>query len=644
MPDRQFPEIQVKSVLNRVEGMPFRWSINPYRGCSHGCVFCMSADTPILIADGTTKSLGEVRVGDRIYGTVKRGAYRRYVPTVVLARWTAWKPAYRVRLEDGTEIIVSGDHRLLSDRGWKFVTGAEQGPRRRPHLTTNNKLMGTGAFSSPADKTRDYKHGYLCGVVRGAAHLGFYPYPRVGRRHGHQYRFRLAMADEEALERAREYLTEVGVETRSFAFLAATATARALGAIRTSARAHIERIEEVIAWPVAPTLDWCKGFLAGIFDAEGSYRNGCIRIPNSDAVIIDCIAACLGRFAFRFVFEKVPRIHGKSLTVVRVTGGLREHLRFFHTVDPAITRKRTIDGQAVKNTARLRVAAIEPLGIDLPLVDITTGTGDFIANGVISHNCYARRTHWFLDEDGVNEWDTKVFVKVNAPDVLRLELSKPSWKRETVALGTATDPYQAIEGRYRITRRILEALRDFRTPVSIITRCPMIVRDLDILQDLNRRAGVTVCVSVATTDNRLARQIEPTVAPPAQRLRTVGRLAAAGIRTGVMLAPILPGLTDQPKHIEAVIRAARYHGARFIGHNVLHLGDVTKDVFTQFLRDQYPELLRVYKTLYGKKYAPPDYRATILRIVSEVKDRLGIREPRYAESSPRDEQLALFER
>jgi len=258
--------------------------------------------------------------------------------------------------------------------------------------------------------------------------------------------------------------------------------------------------------------------------------------------------------------------------------------------------------------------------------------------------CYARRTHWFLDEDGVNEWDTKVFVKVNAPDVLRLELSRPSWKREMVALGTATDPYQAIEGRYRITRSILEALRDFHTPVCIITRCPMIVRDVDILQDLARRAGVTVCVSVATTDNRLARQIEPTVAPPVQRLRTVERLAAAGIRTGVMLAPILPGLTDQPKHIEAVIRAARYHGAHFIGHNVLHLGDVTKDVFNQFLRDQYPDLLRVYKALYGKKYAPPDYRAAILRIVSEVKDRLGIREPRYVQSSQRDEQLALFER
>lgn len=475
MPDRQFPEIQVKSVLNRVEGMPFRWSINPYRGCSHGCVFCLSHETPILMADGTIKPLGEVSVGDAIYGTLRRGAYRRYVRTVVLARWTSWKTAYRVRLEDGTEIIAGGDHRLLSDRGWKFVTGAEQGVHRRPHLTTNNKLMGTGAFSNPPDETRDYKHGYL-------------------------------------------------------------------------------------------------------------------------------------------------------------------------SVAPAITRKRTIEGQAVKSTARLRVAAIEPLGIALPLVDITTGTGDFIANGVISHNCYARRTHWFLDEDGVNEWDTKVFVKVNAPDVLRLELSRPSWKRETVALGTATDPYQAIEGRYRITRGILEALRDFRTPVSIITRCPMIVRDLDILQDVSRRAAVTVCVSVATTDNRLARQIEPTVAPPVQRLRTVERLTAAGIRTGVMLAPILPGLTDDPQHIEAVIRAARYHGAHFVGHNVLHLGDVTRDVFTEFLRDSYRHLVPLYKRLYPRQYAPRDYQQAIHRIVSEVKERLGVRQARYVEPSKVVEQLGLFRR
>ena len=644
MSDRQFPEIQVKSVLNRVAGMPFRWSINPYRGCSHGCVFCMSPETPILMADGTTRSLGEVRVGDTIYGTVKQGARRRYSATVVLARWTTWKRGYRVRLEDGTEIIAGGDHRLLSNRGWKFLTGAEQGSNRRPHLTTNNKLAGTGAFALLADKTRDYKHGYLCGVVRGDGHHAFYPYARAGRKHGHRYQFRLAMADEQALKRAREYLAEVGVQTNSFAFHAATTTTRAIGAIRTHARARFERVEEVIAWPVAPTVDWCKGFLAGIFDAEGGYRHGCIRITNSDATIVECIATSLARLGFHFVFEQVTRSHGKSLTVVRLRGGLREHLRFFLTVDPAITRKRSIVGQTVQSYGQLRVVVVEPLGIDVPLVDITTGTGDFIANGIVSHNCYARRTHWFLNEDGVNEWNTKVFVKVNAPEVLRLELGRHSWKRELVALGTATDPYQAIEARYRITRSILETLRDFDTPVSIITRCPMILRDVDILRDLARGPGVTVCVSLATTDTRLAKEIEPAVAPPVHRLRTVQRLTAAGIRTGVMLAPILPGLTDDPQHIEAVIRAARYHGAHFVGHNVLHLGDVTRDVFTQFLHDQYPELTPLYKRLYPKQYAPRGYQQAIQRIVAEVKERLGVRQARYVEPATPVEQLALFER
>jgi DNA repair photolyase len=312
-------------------------------------------------------------------------------------------------------------------------------------------------------------------------------------------------------------------------------------------------------------------------------------------------------------------------------------------VDPAITRKRAIEGRPVHSHARLRVVAIEPLGVDLPLVDITTGTGDFIANGIVSHNCYARRTHWFLDEDGVNQWDTKVFVKINAPDLLRVELRRPGWKRELVAIGTATDPYQAIEGRYRITRRILEALRDVQTPVSLITRCPMIVRDVDILRDLARGPGVTVCVSVATTDTRLAREIEPTVAPPAQRLQIVERLAAAGIRTGVMLAPILPGLTDQAAHIEAVLRAARYHGAHFVGHNVLHLGEITRDVFTRFLRDRYPGLVPLYRRLYPRKYAPRGYRAAIGKIVLEAKERLGIRQPRYVGSAPVARQLALFD-
>lgn len=247
--------------------------------------------------------------------------------------------------------------------------------------------------------------------------------------------------------------------------------------------------------------------------------------------------------------------------------------------------------------------------------------------------CYARLTHWYLDEDGVNEWSTKVFVKVNAAELLRHELGRRSWKRELVALGTATDPYQPAERHYGLTRRILEALRDFSTPASIVTRSPLILRDIDVLQDLARRAEVTVCVSVATTDEALARQIEPNVATPAKRLRAMKRLSAAGVRAGVMLAPILPGLTDSCESLEAVVRAARDHDAHFVGHNVLFLGDVTKDAFMRFLNERHPDLIPLYRRLYRRKYAPAAYQDAVSRTVAKHKDRLRMQRSRYAESA-----------
>src|SRR5215467_5626267 len=179
-----FFEVQAKSIINRVPDavqLPFRWTINPYRGCSHSCVYCVEGQTPILMADGRTKPLADVRTGDAVYGTVRRGAYRRYVPTAVLAHWETVKPAYRVMLEDGTRLVASGDHRFLTGRGWKYVTGTEcGGPLQRPHLTTNNKLMGVGAFAEPPKNSTDYRRGYLCGMIRGDGHIGEYAYERTG--------------------------------------------------------------------------------------------------------------------------------------------------------------------------------------------------------------------------------------------------------------------------------------------------------------------------------------------------------------------------------------------------------------------------------------------------------------------------------
>src|SRR5437868_3482484 len=146
----EFLHVRAQTIINKVgpkSPVPFQYTINAYRGCSHACTYCQAGDTPILMGDGRTKSLSDVRAGDRVYGTERRGSYRRYVITDVLDHWSTIKPAYRVTLEDGTELVASGDHRFLSNRGWKHVTGTEWGPLCRPHLTLNNKLMGTGRFA-----------------------------------------------------------------------------------------------------------------------------------------------------------------------------------------------------------------------------------------------------------------------------------------------------------------------------------------------------------------------------------------------------------------------------------------------------------------------------------------------------------------
>ena len=560
----------------------FEASVNPYRGCSHGCVYCLAGDTLILMADGTTRQLEEIRVRDEIYGTVRRGHYRRYTKTWVLDHWSVEKVAYRVMLEDETSLIAGGDHRFLTERGWKFVTGTMRGDGQRPYLTTNNELMGTGVFARPPVKDSDYRRGYLCGIVRGDGLLSSYEYEREGRSNGNQHQFRLALADEDALERVALYLLDFEVATHSFVFQKAITGRKAMPAIRTHARKQVDLVREIVVWPSSSSRDWARGFLAGIFDAEGSYGNNTLRIHNTDPEIIEHITESLETFGFEYVVEERAR----PMQVVRIRGGLREHLRFFHSVDPAITRKRDIEGTAIKSNADLRVASIEPLGVT-PLFDITTGTGDFIANGVVSHNCYARPTHEYLGLSAGLDFESKILVKEDAPDLLRKQLSSPRWEPKTLSMSGVTDPYQPVERDLRITRGCLEALAEFRNPVAIVTKNHLVTRDMDLLAELALHGAAVVAVSLTTLDDELRRIMEPRTSRPARRLAAIEKLAGAGVPVGVMTAPVIPGINDH--ELPDLLFAAAKAGATFAGFVPVRLPGAVRPIFEDWLERHYPD-------------------------------------------------------
>ncbi|MDP9228154.1 MAG: intein-containing Rv2578c family radical SAM protein [Actinomycetota bacterium] len=634
--DIRFHEVRAKSALNRVPGtyLPFNWTVNPFRGCSHACTYCLSGDTPILMGDGRTRPLAEIEVGDLIYGTVRRGNYRRYVTTDVKAHWSTVKPAYRVELEDGTGLVASGDHRFLTDRGWKHVSDGTSGWPQRPHLTTNNKMMGTGAIGDPPEHSADYRRGYLCGLIRGDGHVGSYSYPRRGRIRGDVHRFRLALTDIEPLFRARDYLAQVDVPTRTFQFQGGTGRQRPLTAIRTSAKDPVARTKEIVSWPRSPSLSWCKGFLAGIFDAEGSHSRGILRISNTDSEIIGWTADCLRRLGFSYALDRTPNPNG--LTYVRLTGGLPKRLSFFQAVDPATGRKRSIEGTAIKSDAPLGVASIEPLGRDLELFDITTGTGDFIANGVVSHNCFARNTHTYLDLDAGRDFEREIVVKVNVPELLRAELSKPSWKHELVAFGTNTDPYQWAEGRYELMPPMLEALRDTRTPTSVLSKSSLPLRDLELYKQIAEVTDASVNFSIPTLEEKAWRETEPHTPHPRKRMEAVARFNEAGIPSGVLIAPLMPGINDSPEQVQEIVDLATEAGATFVNGIALHLRPGVREVFMSWLSAARPDLVPRYEELYARgAYAPPAERK---RIAALVKAPNRSDDPRYRRSRRRADQ------
>jgi DNA repair photolyase len=257
--------------------------------------------------------------------------------------------------------------------------------------------------------------------------------------------------------------------------------------------------------------------------------------------------------------------------------------------------------------------------------------------------CYVRGFEHRADRPSGEAYGRSVRVKLNVADVLRRELANRTWKREVVAIGAATDPYQPAEGTYRLTRACLEAFADARSPFSLITRGPLVVRDIDVLQRAAPRAEVDVTFSVPTLDVEIWRRTEPGTAPPRQRLRALRMLVDAGIDTAVGIAPILPGLSDKPELLTEVVRAARDAGATNVWCNVLYLQPGTREHFLEHLARDWPELLPRYLALYRSPYPSRAVSAPVKKQVAALKRRFAIadRRARPLEPPPAPEQLSL---
>ena len=240
------------------------------------------------------------------------------------------------------------------------------------------------------------------------------------------------------------------------------------------------------------------------------------------------------------------------------------------------------------------------------------------------HYCFARRYHSHLELDAGDQFASVIFVKTNFVEVLRRELDRPSWKKESIGFGTATDPYQPIEGTYKISRGVIEALRDAATPVGIVTKGPMVVRDIDVLQELSKVATCRVHMSVPTVDEDAWDKLEPGVAHPMQRLKAVRQLVDAGIDCGVLMAPIVPGFSTQPAKLERTVKAIADSGATSVGAMVMHMDGGTREHFMALLQREYPDLVAQYEQLYAGRYVRKDYEKRVQDVVSLMRQRYGL--------------------
>jgi DNA repair photolyase len=364
----------------------------------------------------------------------------------------------------------------------------------------------------------------------------------------------------------------------------------------------LETVEKLVA-NERSSSSYRRGFLAGFFDAEG-HNGTSLRISQVDVGVLERVRGYARSLGFEFRLE----LGSARASTLRLVGSIAERIRFFSVCQPAIRRKLAGVFGRTPALSPERVEAIEA-GPVRDVVDIQTSTGTFYAAGLATHNCYARPTHEYLGFSAGLDFETRILVKRDAPALLRRELSKPGWRPQPIALSGVTDPYQPAERRLRITRGCLAVLAEFRNPVVVVTKSRLVVRDADLLGELARFQAAQVLLSVTTLDPALQRALEPRASAPRLRLEAIAALAAAGVPTGVMIGPVIPGLTDH--EIPAILEAAARSGASSASHILLRLPFGVKELFADWLERRLPErkarVLGRIREVHGGRLNDPRY-------------------------------------
>lgn len=515
-----------------------RVGCNFYRGCPHECSYCVSPDTPVLMADGTSKRIDDIYVGDEIYGVEKQGSnYNTMVKAKVIAKSETNKEAYRITLSDGRQVVSSADHRFLTKRGWKYVTGSEQGKDRRPHLTTNDWVANIANYTTGVfEVTDDYRRGYLSGMIRGDGHLAKYDYNGI-----RQCCFRLALKEKEGVDRTREYLAHFGIKVNDFKFpMVDRATKQTVFhiAIRKMGIFNYEKIQSLIEW--SESQEWLRGFMAGIYDAEGC-KGDAKRLVNSDQQILDTYIKCLETFGFRYVFDKAKKKDlGKTVQTIRIIGGLAESIRFATICRPAIVSKFSFEGCKLKNEAgRIRVVGIERISDSERLVDIETTTGNFFANGIVAHNCYLKRgapSKWL--GDNIVQLKKCFRDEQHAFEVFRREAIKylPTLRETGVFFSFTTDP-MILETRY-LTLYALEILGINGIPAKVLTKNSewMLSEPAKLYLGAAKRRGYDVAFGFTLTGRD---DMEPKACPNINRIYAMKLLHDIGFKTWASIEPVI---------------------------------------------------------------------------------------------------------